>query len=193
MLMHFGMTRSLVYFKSPDEELPHSRLLFAFENGYHLAFDCQRMFGKVDLVEDRGEFMREKELGPDPLDVDADSFLERFEGRKGGVKAALTNQKVLAGIGNTYSDEILFQAQLHPRASVAHLDDPSLGKLHTEVRRVLKMAIEWEANLHKLPDSFLLSHRREGERCPRGNGKIRKIKVAGRTAYYCPACHPKAR
>jgi formamidopyrimidine-DNA glycosylase len=131
--------------------------------------------------------VREKELGSDPLDVDADSFLERFEGRKGGVRAALMNQKVLAGIGNTYSDEILLQAQLHPMASVAHLDAPILGKLNTEVRRVLKVTIEWEANPHKLPDSFLLSHSREGERCPRGNGKIRKSKAAGRTAYYCPA------
>ena len=86
--------------------------------------------------------MREKELGSDPLDVDADSFLERFEGRKGGVRAALMNQKVLAGIGNTYSDEILLQAQLHPRASVAHLDAPILGKLHTEVRVLLKVTIE---------------------------------------------------
>ena len=97
------------------------------------------------------------------------------------------NQKVLAGIGNTYSDEILFQAQLHLRASVAHPDAPILGKLHTEVWRLLKVTIEWEANPHKLPDSVLLSHGRKGERCPRGDGKIRKSKAAGRTTYYCPA------
>jgi formamidopyrimidine-DNA glycosylase len=131
--------------------------------------------------------VREKELGPDPLDVDAHSFLERFEGRKGGVRATLMNQKVLAGIGNTYSDEILFQAQLHPRASVAHLGAPILGKLHTEVWLLLKVTIKWEANPHKLPDSVLLSHRRKGERCPPGNGKIRKSTAAGRITYYCPA------
>jgi formamidopyrimidine-DNA glycosylase len=130
--------------------------------------------------------VREKELGSDPLDVDADSFLERFEGRKGGVRAALMNQQVLAGLGNTYSEEILFLVRLHPKTSVAHPDAPILGKLHTEVRRVLKMTIEWEANPHKLPDSFSLSHRHEGERCPRGNGESRKSKTAGRT-YYCLA------
>src|SRR5688572_18055806 len=97
------------------------------------------------------------------------------------------NQKILAGIGNTYSDEILFQAQLRPRASVAYLDTPILGKLHTEVRRLLKVTIERESNPHKLPDSFLLSYTREGEKCPRGNGKIWKSKAAGRTAYYCAA------
>jgi formamidopyrimidine-DNA glycosylase len=193
MLMHFGMTGSLAYFKSPDEELPHSRLLFAVEPGYHLAFDCQRMFGKVDLVEGPEDFAREKEFGPDPLQLDADSFRERYEGRKGDVKAALLNRKVLAGIGNIYSDEILFQAQLYPRASVARFDDPSLGKLHKEVRRVLKMAIEREANWQKLPNPFLLSYRRERERYPRGTGKIQKTNAAGRTSYYCPACQPKAR
>ena len=71
--------------------------------------------------------------------------------------------------------------------SVAHLDAPILGKLHTEVRRLLKVTIERGANPHILPDSFLLSHRREGERCPRGNSKIRKSKAAGRAAYYCSA------
>jgi formamidopyrimidine-DNA glycosylase len=121
------------------------------------------------------------------LDVDADSFVEHFEGRKGVVSAALMNQQALAGIGNTFSDEILFRAQLHPRTSVAHLDAPILGKLRTEVRRVLKVTIEWEADPHKLPGSFSLSHRSDGERCPRGVGKIRKCKAAGRTYYYCPA------
>ena len=193
MLMHFGMTGRLAYFKDLDEEPLHSRLLFAFENDNHLAFVCQRMFGKVELVEGPKEFVREKELGPDALDLDSDSFGERLKGTRGGVKATLMNQKILAGIGNVYSDEILFQAHLHPRASVAHLDGSTLEELHTEVRRVLETAIEREANPHKLPGSFLLSHRREGERCPRGNGEIRKIKAVGRTAYYCPACQPKVR
>jgi formamidopyrimidine-DNA glycosylase len=129
--------------------------------------------------------VREKELGHDPLDADAGSFLERFEGRKGGVRAALMNQEVLAGIGNTCSEEILLRAQLHlrlhPRASDAHLDAPILGKLHTEARRLLETAIEWEAKPweakpHKLPDSVLLSHRREGERCPRGKARSGRSK-----------------
>jgi hypothetical protein len=65
------------------------------------------------------------------------------------------------------------------KTSVAHLDAPILGKLHSEVRRVLEVTIEWEANPHKLPDSVLLSHRHEGERCPQGNSEIRKIEAAG--------------
>ena len=188
MLMHFGMTGSLAYFESPDDEPPHSRLLFAFENGHHLAFDDARMFGKVDLIEGPEAYARDKELGPDPLDLDAASFRERLRGTTGGIKATLMNQKMLAGIGNLYSDEILFQARIHPRTSVAQLDDPTLQTLHKETLRVLNKAIEREAYPQELPDSFLLSHRQEGARCPRGNGQIHKLQAAGRTSYFCPIC-----
>jgi len=98
------------------------------------------------------------------------------------------NQKTLAVIGNLYSDEILFQARIHPRTSVAQLDDPTLENLRKETLRVLKKAIEREAYPQELPDSFLLSHRQVGARCPRGNGQIQKLKAAGRTAYFCPTC-----
>jgi formamidopyrimidine-DNA glycosylase len=193
LLMHFGMTGRLKYFKDMDQDPPHDRFLISFENRYHLAFDCQRMFGKVDLIEDLEEFVREKKLGPDPLELNSSSFRERFEGRKGSVKSALMNQQVVAGVGNIYSDEILFQAHLYPGTRIERLDDAALEKLFQETRRVLKTAIERGANPQMIPDHFLLSHRREGEKCPRGNGEIRKIKAAGRTAYYCPACQPKAK
>jgi formamidopyrimidine-DNA glycosylase len=176
-----------------DQDPPHDRFLISFDNGYHLAFDDQRMFGKVDLIEDLEEFVRRKKLGPDLLELDPASFRERFEGRKGSVKAALMNQQLVAGVGNIYSDEILFQARLHPETRIEQLDDATLEKLFEETRRVLETAIERGAYPQELPDNFLLSHRREGEKCPRGNGEIRKLKAAGRTAYYCPACQPKAR
>lgn len=188
MLVHFGMTGSLTYFRNPADEPPHSRLLFSFENGHHLAFDDSRMFGKVDLIRDPDDYLRDRQLGPDPLEIDTAVFRERLRETKAGIKATLMNQKVLAGIGNLYSDEILFQARIHPRTSVAQLDDPTLENLHHETLRVMRKAIERDAYPQELPDSFLLSHRQEGEECPRGNGRIQKLKAAGRTAYICPTC-----
>jgi formamidopyrimidine-DNA glycosylase len=191
LLLHFGMTGGLKYYKGADEEPTHTRVLISFSNGYHLAFDDQRLFGKVDLIEDPHDFIEEQKLGLDPLDLDFPAFRERLEGRRGEIKATLMNQRVFAGIGNIYSDEILFQVRLHPRTSVRCLNGDALHDLHEQTRRVLYAALERGANPGDLPDSFLLPYRREGEDCPRANGKIHKTKAAGRTAYYCPACQPK--
>jgi len=191
MYVHFGMTGRLLYIEDLAKDPPHERFLISFENGYHLAFDDARMFGKVDLVEDPESFIRNKKLGPDPLALGAASFRERFEGRRGGVKAALMNQQIVAGIGNIYSDEILFQIRLHPRTDVRRLDGTTLEELHEQTLRVLEKAIERRADPNELPEPFLLSHRSEGEPCPRGNGKIHKTTAAGRTAYYCPTCQPE--
>ena len=90
------------------------------------------------------------------------------------------------------SDGYLVSIRLHPRTGVGRLDGDALHDLHEQTQRVLHAAIERGAAPQGLPDSFLLPHRREGADCPRGNGKIQKTKAAGRTAYYCPACQPKA-
>jgi formamidopyrimidine-DNA glycosylase len=190
LLLHFGMTGDLKYYKDANEEPPHARVMIYFGNGYHLAFDDQRLFGKVDLIEDPDHFIEEHKLGPDPLDLDFPAFRERLEGRRGEIKATLMNQRIFAGIGNIYSDEILFQVRLHPRTSVGRLDGDAFHDLHEQIQRVLHAAIERGASPQGLPDSFLLPHRREGAECPRGNGNIQKTKAAGRTAYYCPACQP---
>jgi formamidopyrimidine-DNA glycosylase len=191
LLLHFGMTGGLKYYKEADEEPAHARVLISFRNGYRLAFDDQRLFGKVDLIEDPDGYIQEHKLGLDPLDLDFPAFRERLEGRSGGIKATLMNQRVFAGIGNIYSDEILFQVRLHPRTSVGRLDEGSLHDLHQQTRRVLRAAIERGADPGGLPESFLLPHRQEGADCPRGNGKVQKTKAAGRTAYYCPTCQPR--
>ncbi len=192
LMLHFGMTGWLKYFKDPKDEPSHARLLITFQNGYHLAFDCQRMLGKVDLIEDPEGFIEKRKLGPDLLDLDFPSFRKLLGGRRGAIKSALMNQRIVAGVGNIYSDEILFQARIHPGTGVAGLDEEGLKKLFEETRRVLRTAIENQADPDKLPGSFLLPHRREGEKCPRGNGRIERIKAAGRTAYFCPACQPQS-
>ena len=93
------------------------------------------------------------------------NFRQRFEGRKGGVKATLMNQNLLAAIGNVYSEKkIHFQARLHPETRVAHLDGSTLEELHKEIWLVLETAIEREADPHKLPGllpAFSQARRRE--------------------------------
>ena len=101
------------------------------------------------------------------------------------------NQQIMAGIGNIYSDEILFQVRLHPRTDIRRLDGTILEEMHGQTLQVLEKAIERGANPDELPDPFLPPPRSDGEECPRGNGEIHKPTAAGRTAYYCPACQPE--
>jgi len=115
-----------------------------------------------------------------------------MKARKGHLKSVLMNQTLLAGIGNIYSDEILFQAHLHPKTLVQHLSDKELLALYRTMHRVLKVAVERgagsEALLDRIPATYLLLHRKEGESCPRCGAAIKTLKLASRTAYYCPRC-----
>ena len=192
--LHFGMTGRLKYFKRLKDDPKHDRLRLDFDNGYHLAYDDQRMLGRVRLLDDPDEFIASRKLGPDALDpsLDRKAFAERLCGRKGQVKSALMDQSLLAGIGNVYSDEILFHTGLHPKAQVPKLGKEQLSSLFEATRRVLRVAIDKGAGTQdvekRLPRGYLLPHRRDGARCPRCGGQVRAVKVSGRTAYICPRC-----
>ena len=112
LLLHFGMTGDLAYFKHIEDDPQYDRLLLTFANGYHLAYVSQRKLGELALIEGVDEFVEQKDLGPDALnDLGRDTFEEIVAGRRAMAKSLLMDQQTIAGIGNVYSDEILFQAQ----------------------------------------------------------------------------------
>ena len=186
VLLHFGMTGFLKYYKDQDEAPEHPRVIFHFANGYCLAYDNQRMFGEVDLIDDLEAYIQSRGLGPDALDVDRNRFRARISGKSGAIKPALMDQTVLAGIGNVYADEILFQSELHPKAAANKLSDKQLAILYRTMRRVLRKMIDYRADASRVPRSWLLGRRSEDEVCPRCGDKIKKIKASGRNGYYCP-------
>ncbi len=186
VLLHFGMTGFLKYYQDPGDAPDHPRVIFHFSNGYRLAYDNQRMFGEVDLTDDLDAYIQSRGLGPDALDVDRNQFRERIGGKSGAVKSVLMDQAVLAGIGNVYADEILFQSELHPKASVYNLSDKQLANLYRTMRRVLRKMVDYRAEASRVPRSWLLGHRSEAAECPRCGGNIEKIKVSGRNGYFCP-------
>lgn len=190
LVLHFGMTGFLKYFKDDDDAPPHTRVRFDFDGGYHLAYDCQRKLGRVSLTHDREAFIDDLGLGPDALsdDLEFDRFSRILNERKAAVKSTLMNQELLAGIGNVYSNEILFQAGIHPDTKVRNLDDDARRNLFQTMRRVLKTAIERQADPEEFPRSWLLPN--IGGNCPRCGTAIVKSKVSGRTAQFCPECQP---
>jgi formamidopyrimidine-DNA glycosylase len=184
------MTGHLKYFKNMEKDPPYDRLLITFANGYHLAYDAQRKLGEVALIEDVEGFIQEKGWGTDALNpgFDLAAFKEALAGRRGMAKSTLMNQHIMAGIGNVYSDEILFQVGIHPRSKVNQLDEETLEELFQALKEVLKTAINHQANPDRFPDSYIIPHRHDDGQCPRCGSEIKRVKVSGRSAYYCPNC-----
>ena len=199
LTLHFGMTGSLVWFRDAADDPSYDRVRFDFKSGGHLAYVNRRMLGRVGLAADADEFVHAEQLGPDALDptLDLAAFAQAIEGRRRDVKSVLMDQTVIAGIGNIYADEILFQARLHPQTPVTSLTDQQRAGLFRQIKQVLQTAIECGAGaeqfLERLPDDYLLPHRTKDGKCPRCGGPIATLKTSGRTSYYCPRCQPAPR
>ncbi len=185
LIMHFGMTGYLQYGDNDVGSSRHPRMNIYFENGNHLAFDDARKFGKLGITSNPDEFIKMRKMGPDALHVTFKNFQEIFNGRKGMIKPLIMNQNVIAGIGNLYADEILYQTGIHPMTPANHLDDQQWKLLFKNTKKVLKKAIEYQDKTKSLPQSYLLPHRHKGGLCPDG-GNLEVIKVGGRTTFLCP-------
>lgn len=190
LAFHFGMTGYFCFYREDEPPSDHPRLIFDFEEGSHLAFDCQRRLGEINLIGDKKDFVESKGLGPDALNADLslDDFKEVFSGSRAMAKSALMDQSKLAGVGNIYADEILFQAGVHPREKCSDLSDEEFKEIYEQMARVLEQAIDAEVKPDKMPEDFLLPHREPGGRCPKCSKEVEKVKVSGRGSYFCPSC-----
>lgn len=187
LVLHFGMTGDLVVDGEGDEPA-HARLVLTFADGGRLALVDQRRLGRVALAEGVEEYVERERLGPDALSLTPAALRDVLRESRGGVKATLMDQERVAGLGNIYTDELLFQARVDPRSAADGLDDAAYRRLHRQLRRVVDLAVARDADPARLPRTWLLPHREDGADCPRGNGTIRRFSSGGRTGYWCPAC-----
>ncbi len=190
--LHFGMTGQLHYHERGDAP-DHTAVLFDFDGGGHLAFVNPRTFGEIDLVRDVDDWI-DAHLGPDAHadGFDLAAFRDALAGRRGSLKRLLMDQSVIAGLGNLYVDELLFQCGLHPRTDVDELAEDAVGTLYRTLRRILDKAIDVNAERDRLPRTWLLPQREDGAACPRCDGEIARTEVAGRATYWCPGCQSRA-
>ncbi len=194
LTLHFGMTGSLEVFDRMADDPPYDRLRFDFAGGGHLAYLSRRLLGRIGLADDAAAFVAAENLGPDALDpaFDQAAFAAALAGSRRTAKAALMDQAVVAGVGNIYSDEILFQAGIHPATRLDALDEGRLADLFGQLKRVLETAVAEGAGseqyLDRLPKGSLLPQRRKDGHCPRCGAGLHTLKASGRTAYFCPRC-----
>lgn len=182
----------------------HIRLVFSLSGGKHLVFSDARKFGKVQLLdtEDHGDKHLDK-LGPDALSVSLQGFMEKVSAKRGGkIKQVLMNQEILAGVGNIYSDELLWEAGIHPESKVGKIPEEKLQEAYNAMKQVLKKGIKFKGdstsdyrNIDGARGEFQHTHNvygRKGKPCPRRDGgEIKTTKVGGRTASYCPVHQEK--
>jgi formamidopyrimidine-DNA glycosylase len=189
--LHFGMTGSLHYFKKNEEVPRHTRVLFIFADNHRLAFDDQRQFGQIGLLNDIDEFLKTHALGPDALEIDLAEFRKIVGRHRGALKSILLNQQLIAGIGNIYADEILFRAHMHPATEISRVSDKALTKLFKATHYILEKAIASKADVNQIPKSWLLPHRGKHGKCPRCGRELKSLPIGGRTAWFCPHCQKR--
>ena len=185
LAVHLGMSGSLRTYDGDDNRPDYAKLIVRFEGDRRLAFRCPRKLGWVKIVEDPEGYIEEKGLGPDAMQIGDNAFAETIGKTKGALKSALMSQKKLAGIGNLWSDEILYRQGVGPEARGCDRSAGQLSDLHAEMRHVLQSVLDTGTTYSELPDDWLIHHRDEGAECPRCGGTITRKKVGGRSAYHC--------
>jgi formamidopyrimidine-DNA glycosylase len=225
LLIHLRMTGSLRHYaresgaheSDPNEpdpseserdglsDDPHRRAVVSLDDGTDVAYRDVRRFGTWLLLEP-GELepYLAPRLGDEPLDAlfTAARLGERLAKRRAPIKAALLDQRTLAGMGNIYVDEALWRAKIHPLRPAESLDRNELRRLHRAVRQALELGIRRQGSTlrdYALPDGGSGSmqdefkvYGRGGEPCDRCGTPISKSRVGGRGTWFCATCQPYA-
>ena len=190
LLLHFGMTGDLIWSGDEPDRHRHDRLILHLAEG-ELRYRDLRRFGGAWLAFDAADVATVTgPLGPDALDVTREEFLRRLERRRGGVKAALMDQSLVAGVGNLIADEVLWQARLHPRTRIQDLDAAARRSLFETLHGVLRRAVDHVDSLERERRWLNSVRGLPGATCPRCRTPLERNVAAGRTTYFCPACQP---
>jgi formamidopyrimidine-DNA glycosylase len=192
LLMHFGMTGSLLFDEKGGEPPRFDRVEFRFRPKRVLYFIDQRLFGKIALypTSDRHKVAEIADLGPEPLDRSFTyrRFSDIVRSHNTTIHQLLMDQGLIAGIGNIYSDEITYQAGVRPDKRTSKLTDEEIRRLYDKMKRVLRRAVQLDAELDDQADRFLIPNRNKDGECPGTHHRLEKKTIGGRTSYYCPIC-----
>jgi formamidopyrimidine-DNA glycosylase len=199
LIFHLGMSGQLTVAGANQAVADHTHVVLTLDRGdQELRFRDARRFGSVKLLEGHAaldSFFDTLGLGPEPWDLEPRPWYERLAATTRCVKAVLLDQCVLAGVGNIYADESLFEARLHPFRTGHDLTRAEAERLRRAIITVLHRAIEC---LGTTFDSVYPGggykcrvYGQTGKPCPRCGTPIVRIRLAGRSTHYCPKCQKK--
>ncbi len=204
LLVRLGMTGQLVVVPSDAPLQPHTHVRIFLEGGAHeIRYRDVRRFGRLRCCTANELKEALVRLGPDAPEISQAEFFRALQGRRGAIKAWLLNQQMLAGLGNIYADEALFEARIHPLAQPGRISRQSARRLHRAVKKVLHRAVALQGtsfrdyiDIEGRPGNYLPRlkvYQRTGEPCRRCRQPIRRVIVAGRSSHFCPRCQPRPR
>ncbi|MGI9148649.1 MAG: DNA-formamidopyrimidine glycosylase [Chloroflexota bacterium] len=199
--IHRKMSGNLLLRAADAAREAHTHLEVDFDNGSVLRFVDARKFGRVNLFWSRQElvdFLAQR-LGPDSLlDLDPAMLAVKIRGRRGRIKSLLLDQAFVAGIGNLYADEALWEARIHPARSADSLSKAAVRRLAGAIKQVLVLGIQRRGtsfSTYRDADglagdnqAFLNVYGRAGEACPRCGAPISRMLIAQRSSHFCPKC-----
>jgi len=210
LLIHLKLSGRLIFRKKGEklqpEDLKWNHLIYYFNDGSRLFHNDLRQFGYVKLVKtgELAEFFKKEKLGPEPLEKNFsfDEFLAILKKKpRAKIKQFLLDQKNIAGIGNIYSDEILFFARVHPLRKVQELNLSEIKKVFEGIRKILLEAIGLGgSSVRDFLDALgkeggyvpkLKVYGREGEKCSRCKAIIKRIKIGNRSSHFCLKCQKR--
>ena len=192
LIFHLKLTGQLIFNGKPSK---HTRQVFKFNDGSKLIFNDVRKFGWWKKVKNTKKI--EKAFGPEALEINLKAFKANLKKRpRVKIKPLLMDQKFIAGIGNIYSDEILFAAKVYPLRQVKTLKDREIQRIFQNIKKILKEAIRARGTSER---SYLDAYGRKGDyvkyhkvyhrdKCFICGTKIKKTKIGGRSAHFCPKC-----
>jgi len=211
LIIHLGMTGLLIYpYNKNSKEIlegeikaKHNHLVFTFTDDTQLVFNDVRRFGKIFLVSNIDEIESISKLGIDPLE---DYFTEEVfiqvlnKKKKGKIKPFLMNQKFITGLGNIYTNEVLYRSNIHPLRLISSLIEEEVKNLYQQIKLVLSEAVELRGSTvadeaYRDTDGDkgkfakkLQVYDRKGEPCIKCGHPIEVVRIEGRSSFICPQC-----
>jgi formamidopyrimidine-DNA glycosylase len=195
LVVNLKLTGRLQLARGGEKRLPKTHLVLELASGDELRYVDQRVMGQVYLTRDPAQVPDFAGIGPEPFEISRDEFRARLARYRGEIKGILTRGEFVAGIGNAYADEILWQARLHPYRKRTQLAPEEIERLYDAMQSTLREAVEQVRGemgeaIHLERREFFAVHMKSGQPCPRCGTPISLVGANQRITNFCRTCQP---
>ena len=191
------------FIKPKDEEIAkHEHVIFFLNDGSTLRYHDTRKFGRMKLLKKEDlyncEEIKKQGLEPDDINLNANYLLDKFKGKRLPIKTTLLDQTIISGLGNIYADEVLFKSGIDPLKVTNKINKEEASQICKSSKDIIEKAMELGGTTIRSYTSslgvtghyqdYLMVHKRENQKCLKCGSTIKRIKVGGRSTYFCPKC-----